>query len=321
MRMIIAFLLGCLGMFLTTGCAFVSVPLMSAPQPLAEQVLEGEGAKKILIVDISGAIGDQAKGGGLLSRGTPSTVSLVREVILKAERDPKVAGLILRINSPGGTVTASDIIRHDLLAFKERRNLPVSACIMGIGASGGYYVATAADGITAHPTAVTGSIGVLLMTFNVEGLLGKVGVEEKTIKSGGKKDLLSPFRRATPEEERLVQRVIDQFHGRFVDVVQARPGNRLSRQDLLTLADGRIFSAADALAAGLIDRIGYLDDVIASLRDRIGDPDARVVTYFRPGSYQGSVYAESAVEPSMADLLGGFDMTGGGQFMYLWRPW
>ncbi|AJE03981.1 signal peptide peptidase SppA [Geobacter pickeringii] len=302
------------------GCAFVDVPLMKAPQPLAEQVLEGKGSKKVLIVDISGTIGEQARGGGLLGRGTPSTVSLVREALQKAENDPKVAALILRINSPGGTVTASDIIRHDLTAFRKRRNLPVSACIMGIGASGGYYVATAADEITAHPTAVTGSIGVLLMTFNVEGLLGKIGVEEKTIKSGEKKDLLSPFRRATPDEERLVQGIIDQFHGRFVEMIQERPGNRIPREELLKLADGRIFSAADALKFGLIDRVGYLDDVIASLRQRIGDPAARVVTYFRPGGYKGSIYAGTADDPSLAERLGGWDAAGGGEFMYLWKP-
>ncbi|RNC67934.1 MAG: signal peptide peptidase SppA [Desulfuromonadales bacterium] len=316
----IGFLLISLTAVMAAGCAFVDVPLVRAPQPLAEQVLEGEGTKKILIVDISGTIGEQAKGGGLLEGEAPSTVSQVRESLKKAERDPKVAGLILRINSPGGTVTASDIIRHDLLEFKKRRNLPLSACIMGIGTSGGYYVATASDEITAHPTAVTGSIGVLLLTFNVEGLMGKIGVEVKTIKSGERKDLLSPFRRAKPDEERLVQEIIDQFHGRFVAMVQGRPGNRIAREDLLKLADGRVFSASDALKSGLIDRVGYLDDVIASMRERIGDPDARVVAYFRPGSYKGSIYAGSADEPAMMEFLGGFDALGGSQFMYLWKP-
>lgn len=317
---IIGFLAVSCAAAMLAGCAFVDVPLMKAPQPLAEQVLEGEGDKKILLVDISGTIGEQAREGGLLRRGTPSTVSLVRESLQKAERDPKVAGLILRINSPGGTVTASDIIRHDLAEFKKRRSLPVFACIMGVGASGGYYVATAADEIAAHPTAVTGSIGVLLLTFNVESLLGKIGVEEKTIKSGDKKDLLSPFRRATPDEERLVQGIIDQFHGRFVEMVRERPGNRLPREELQKLADGRIFTAGDALKSGLIDRIAYLDDVIAAMRQRIGEPDARVVTYYRPGSYKGSIYAGAADDPSVMELLGGFDAAGGGQFMYLWKP-
>lgn len=317
---ITVFLVSVLVAAMVTGCAHVNVSLLRAPEPLAEKVLEGKGTKKLLIVDISGTIGEQAKGRGLLGQGIPSTVSQVRESLQKAERDPKVAGLILRINSPGGTVTASDIIRHDISEFRKRRNLPVFACIMGIGASGGYYVATAADEIIAHPTAVTGSIGVMLMTFNVEGLLGKIGVEEKTIKSGERKDLLSPFRRATPDEERLVQGIIDQFQGRFVEMILERKGNRLTREELLPLADGRVFSAGDALNSGLIDRIGYLDDVISSMRQQVGDPDARVVTYHRPGSYRGSIYAEAADEPSMADLFGGFEAASGGQFMYLWKP-
>ncbi|HEY4744039.1 MAG TPA: S49 family peptidase, partial [Desulfuromonadaceae bacterium] len=164
-----------------SGCAFVNVPLIPPPSPLEEQVLEGEGAKKILLLDISGTISEQEKSGGLLGRSTPSMVSVVRETLRKAEKDDKIAGLIVRINSPGGTVTASDIIRHDILEFKKRMRVPVAACIVATGASGGYYVATAADEIVAHPTAITGSIGVILMKFNVEGLMGKIGVEEQTV--------------------------------------------------------------------------------------------------------------------------------------------
>lgn len=303
-----------------TGCAFVNVPLLRAPSPLAEQVLEGDGTRKILLLDISGTISEREKSGGLLGQDSPSTVSLIRESLRKAEKDDDVAGIILRINSPGGTVTASDIIRHDISEFRKRRKVPVQACIMGIGTSGGYYAATAADDITAHPTAITGSIGVLLMTFNVEGLLGKVGVEEQTIKSGDKKDILSPFRRATPEEERLVRGVIDQLYGRFLDMVLARPGNRLSREQLRPLADGRIYTAPQALEAGLIDRIGYLDDVIAEMRKAVGDDKARVVSYYRPGSYKGSIYAGSNEKEWLADLTGGLDAVSGGSFMYLWRP-
>jgi protease-4 len=217
-------------------------------------------------------------------------------------------------------VTASDIIRHDIAEFRKRKKIPVQACIMGLGTSGGYYAATATDRITAHPTAITGSIGVLLMKFNVEGLLGKVGVEERTVKSGDKKDILSPFRRATPEEERLVQGIIDQLYGRFLDMVLARPGNGLSREQLRPLADGRIYTAPQALEAGLIDRIGYLDDVIAEMRKGAGDEQARVVSYYRPGSYKGSIYAGSTGKEWLAELTGGLDAVSGGSFMYLWKP-
>ncbi len=301
------------------GCAFVNVPLVTQPMPLEEKVLEGEGRGKILLVDISGTISEQEKSGGLFWRGETSMVSLIRESLQKAEKDDRIVGLILRINSPGGTVTASDIIHHDIVEFKKRKKIPVLACIMGVGASGGYYVATAADEIVAHPTAITGSIGVIMMKFNVEGLMGKIGVEEQTVKSGDKKDIMSPFRRATPEEVRLGQEIIDQLQGRFLDVIMARPGNRLSRGELGMLADGRVFTAGQALEGKLIDRVGYLDDVIDSVRKLAADDTARVVIYYRPGSYKGSIYADAA-EKGGLELFGGMDLLAGGGVMYLWRP-
>lgn len=303
-----------------SGCAFVNVPLVPPPMPLEEQVLEGDGGKKILLIDISGTISEQERSAGLLGRSEPSMVSLIRESLQKAEKDDRIAGLILRINSPGGTVTASDIIHHEIVEFRKHRHVPVLACIMSIGTSGGYYVAAAADEIIAHPTAVTGSIGVILMKFNVEGLMGKIGVEEQTLKSGDKKDILSPFRKATPEEVKLGQEIIDRFYGRFLDIVMARTGNRLSRDELRKLADGRIYTAGQALEGKLIDRIGYLDDVIASIRKSAGDDRARVVSYYRPGTYKGSIYADAGEKGGALEMFAGMDAFSAGSFMYLWRP-
>lgn len=303
-----------------SGCAFVNVPLIPPPMPLEEQVLEGDGTSKILLLDISGTISEQEKTGSLLGRAMPSMVSQVRESLQKAEKDDRIAGLIVRINSPGGTVTASDIIHHEIIEFKKRKHVPVLACIMSIATSGGYYVAAAADEIIAHPTAVTGSIGVILMKFNVEGLMGKIGVEEQTVKSGDKKDIMSPFRKATPEEVKLGQEIIDQLYGRFLDIVMERPGNRLSRDELRKLADGRIYTAGQALDGKLVDRIGYLDDVIASIRKAAGDDRARVVSYYRPGTYKGSIYADAGDKGGMLEMFGGLDAYSAGSFMYLWRP-
>ena len=303
-----------------SGCAFVNVPLLQPTSPLEEQVLEGDGSKKILLLDISGTITEQETSGGLLGRSSASMVSLIRESLQKAEKDADIRGVILRINSPGGTVTASDVIHHDIVAFKKRKNIPVLACIMATGASGGYYVAASADEIIAHPTAITGSIGVILMKFNVEGLMDKIGVEEQTVKSGDKKDIMSPFRRATPEEVKLAQEIIDQLYGRFLDVVMARPGNKLHREELHKLADGRIYTAGQALEAKLIDRIGYLDDVIAEVRKTTGDEKAKIVSYYRPGNYKGSIYANAGQTGGVMGLLGGMDAFSGASFMYLWRP-
>ena len=309
---------------LINGCAFVNVPLLSPAKPLEEQVLEGEGKKKILLLDVSGVISEREKSGSLLSKGTPSMVDRIREALKKAETDDDVAGVIVKINSPGGTVTASDIIRHDISVFRERRKLPVYACIMGVGASGGYYIATAADQIIAHPTAITGSIGVMLLKFNVEGLLEKVGVREQTIKSGDKKDILSPFRAATPEEQKLVQVIIDQLYVRFLDSVFSRPNNTLSRKELEILADGRIYTAEQALAARLIDKTGYLDDVITDMKKLLGVGQVKIITYYRPGSYKGSIYSETSPDttsfPGILSLVGGADFIPESQFMYLWQP-
>lgn len=308
---------------LLNGCTFFNVELMHPVSPLRETVIEGEGKPKLLLLDISGIISEKEKGGGLKQK--PSMVAEVKESLQKAEKDDDIAGVIVRINSPGGTVTASDIIHHELLAFKSRKKVPVYACIMGIGASGGYYVATAADEISAHPTAVTGSIGVLLMRFEVEGLLTKIGVSEHTVKSGDKKDMLSPFRPATPEEQIIIQEVINRLYGRFVDVVQARPGNRLERKELEILADGRIYTAEQALQAKLIDRIGYLDDTVSAVKKAGHIEQARVVSYYRPGSYRGTIYSgepDAANQTlSLISINGdGLEMLSEAGFMYLWKP-
>ena len=306
------------------GCAFVNLSLLSGPQALKEQELEGRGTPKILIIDVTGMISEKDQEQIIMGSTKPSMVAQIHEALQKAESETNLAGLIIRINSPGGTASAADIIHHDIVRFKAMRRVPIYACITGVGASGGYYVATAADDITAHPTAVTGSIGVILMAVNVEGLMQKIGVNELTIKSGDKKDLLSPFRTATPEEKQLVQTVVNQMHRRFVDVVMSRPGNTLKREELEKLADGRIYTSEQALSAKLIDRVGYLDDVITRMKENLGIKEAKIITYYRPGQYKGTIYTNSPVPSSrLAGFLAGnagLDALGETTFMYLWRP-
>lgn len=322
MRVTLLRLVAILAILVLNACAFVNANLSRPMKPLEETLLEGEGRPKILLLDITGVISEKGREGGSLTPAKPSMVAQVKEALRKAEKDDAIVGVVLRINSPGGTVTASDIISHEVKGFRERRKVPVHACIVGIGASGGYYVAAAADRIAAHPTAVTGSIGVLLRSFNVEGLMGKVGVTEKAIISGEKKDLMSPFRGMTPEEQRLLQGIIDRLHGRFLDVVMDRPGNRLPRPELERLADGRVFTADEALKAGLIDRIAYLDDVIEGMKKELGIEEARVVGYNRPGSYRGTIYSGevSSSDPGLlalgGDLLEALSST---EFLYLWK--
>ena len=307
-----------------TGCAYVNIPLITTPQPLQEQVIEGKGTAKILLMDITGVISEQDKEKMLTGNVTPSMVAIVRETLQKAVQDPNIAGVIIRIDSPGGTTTASDIIHHEIVRFRAQKKVPVYSCMTGLGASGAYYIAAATDNITAHPMSITGSIAVIMFTVNVEGLMNKIGVRELTFKSGDKKDILSPFRPATPEEKHLVQNIINQMHKRFVDTIMARPGNTLNRKEIEALADGRVYTAEQALAVKLIDRIGYLDDVITEMKKTIGVADARIVTYYQEGDYKGTIYSSSMAQSSRLTRMltggNGIDWLGGTQFMYLWKP-
>jgi protease IV len=323
MRHFLWLIIGCMAL-LSGACTFLRADLVTPLQPLEEKVLEGEGKDKILLLDVSGFLSEKERSSGLLDRELPSPVSQVREALRMAEKDDCIRGVIVRINSPGGTVTASDIIHHEILSFKNRRKIPVYACILGVGASGGYYVAAAGDRIFAHPTSITGSIGVLAMKLNISGLLTKIGVNGETVKSGDKKDMFSPFRADTPEERKILQSVIDGLQRRFLDAVTTGRGDRLSRRELESLADGRIFTAEQALSSKLIDRVGYLDDTIAALRGAMGVDRARIVTYYRPGGYRGSIYSgQSGGGTPLVGLglldAGGPSLTPSTEFMYLWQ--
>lgn len=313
-------LLMCIAML--AGCAFVNVSLVARPGPLEEQVVSGKGAPKILLTDITGFISSQERKSGLVSRGQ-SMVDALKEQLKKAEEENDLAGVVVRINSPGGTVTASDIIFHELMEFKKKKDVPVYAVMMGIGTSGGYYASLAADRIYAHPTTITGSIGVLAVKMNIEGLMEKIGVEEKTVKSGKMKDIFSPFRPDTPEERKIMQGIIDQLHARFVDAVAEGREGKLRKDDINTLADGRPYTARQALEAGLIDEIGYLEDAIEAMKKERGIEEASVVTYVRPGEYKNTIYAAGPFENSGTINIINVNTDGlvglpGVSFLYLW---
>ena len=309
-------------LFLLNGCAVTTIPLLPATEELRERTVEGEGNEKILLLDLSGMISEE-KRRRLGFREEASMVDELKEALQKAERDRNIKGLILRINSPGGTVTASDIIHHELLEHRKRSGQRITACLMDVGTSGAYYVATAADEIVAHPTTITGSIGVVAMKFNVQGLMSKVGVEQETIKSGAMKDLFSPFRPSTPEEQRLLQTVIDTLHRRFVGVIV--DGRRpITREAVEKLADGRIYTADQALELQLVDRIGYLDETILGMKKDLNLARARVIVYYRPDGYKSTIYSGLQTPPLQLNLLSinGQEMLAppGVRFLYLWLP-
>jgi protease-4 len=244
----------------------------------------------------------------------------VREELKKATDDDKVKALVVRINTPGGTVTASDVIFRELELFKRDKKIPIVAVMMDVAASGGYYVALAADTIVAHPTTVTGSIGVVMLSFNAEGLMQKIGVSANTVKSAERKDMGSPFRPMTPEERAIFQSVIDDLYRQFLLKVMER--RKLPEASARTLADGRVYTAEQALGHRLIDRVGYMPDAIGMARQAAGVDKARVVVYHRPRQYRATYYAEA--QPIDGGLLSSGALgalTGPGpKFLYLWMP-
>jgi protease-4 len=270
---------------------------------------------------LSGVISSQDKEGWLPQ---PNLLATFKEELTKASKDEKVKAVVVRINSPGGTVNASDILYHELKTFKESKKIPVIASMMDVAASGGYYLAMATDAILVHPSTVTGSIGVIMLTVNAKGLLEKVGVEANAITSGPRKDMGSPFRSMTTDEKEIFQGVIDSFYQRFLTVVQAgRP--QLSAEQIKKLADGRIYSGDQAKAAGLVDDIGYLDEAIDLAKKNAGLKEARVVTYRRHGEYQNNIYSRVFGSGNSLSSLASMDLLsmvrgGSPQFMYLWMP-
>ncbi len=304
---------------LLSGC--ITVNLLPVQAPIEEKRLSGTGAEKVLLIDLSGVISSHGND-GLVER--PSMVAQIKEQLSRAAEDSKVKALVLRINSPGGTVTASDIIYHEIQAFKRKRHVPVIASIMDVGASGGYYVAMAADKVLVHPSSVTGSLGVIMMTVNARGLLEKVGLEANTITSGPRKDMGSPFRTMTDGEREIFHTVIMSFYERFLTVIHEGRKN-LTSEDIRTFADGRIYSGEQATALGLTDGIGYLDDAIELAKREAGMTKASIVTYRRPGEYKNNIYSQLLGEGGTMLSLANLDLTamfrgGTPQFMYLWMP-
>ena len=306
------------------GCVFITLP---GVEPLAEKTVAGKGDDKIVLIDISGIIKDGDTGSLLGMRSKPNLTARIREELDLAAADRKVKAVVLRINTPGGSVTTSDVIAHELERFKEKKKVPVVAHLMDMATSGGYYIAASADRIIAQPTAVTGSIGVIAFSVNASGLMDKIGITNQTIKSGDLKDIGSPLRPMTEEDRKILQSVIDSMYDRFLDrIMEGRPG-RFTRDELKAFADGRIFTARQAMEYKLVDSIGYLDDAIEAARKDAGIKEARVVTYSEPRSYKNNIYSKSGLTEGdvlpkglLVNIDAGRLTDSGMQFMYIWLP-
>ncbi|MFH1230319.1 MAG: signal peptide peptidase SppA [Planctomycetota bacterium] len=244
-----------------------------------EQFVSGNisSNNKILLIQVNGIIMSGSDDGMWGSKIDP--VQMIIDSLEKAETDNNIKAIILEINSPGGTVTASDNIHTALKRFKNKRpNVSIVAYLGEVAASGGYYIAMPSNRIVVHPTSVTGSIGVIATVLNVEGLFQKIGLKTEAIKSADKKDMLSSTRTMTKEEQAIIQGIIDELYQRFVDIVVAGRPN-LTKEEIFKLADGRIYTGAQAVKNGLADKTGDREDAFESAKQLANISEAKMIQY------------------------------------------
>lgn len=260
------------------------------------------GGPDIALIRIVGGISQGDGGGGFFQPGGAGSTRIVKAI--KQAREDKVKAILLQINSPGGTASASNAIHRELMRTRETTETKVVALLGDVAASGGYYVASAADHIVANPDTLTGSIGVIIRTQNVSPLLEKIGVESGNVKSGQFKDILSPYRDATPAEEKLLQDLVNESYQGFLEAIAT--GRDMPIDAIKPYADGRILSGKQALEAKLVDSLGNYYDAIEEVREianiRAEKPKIR--------SYPGGSFQEKLNElfsGSMAQAVPGFE--------------
>jgi len=237
-------------------------------------LLSRPAAGKIVAIPLSGTIttGDYS----LVSSST-ITPGLVRYYLSKVEKDKAVKAIVLRIESPGGEIEPCQEILWEIERIKE--TMPIVVSMGARAASGGYYISTQADKIVALPTTQTGSIGVISQLVSVEGLLEKLGIQIETFKGGKYKDMYWGFRELTPEEEKIMQVMVDEYYEQFIDVVAE--GRGLNKEEVRNLATGQLYSGTKAKELGLVDELGDLNTAI-NLAAELAGIETAVVEYYQP---------------------------------------
>ena len=278
--------------FSLSGCAAHFHLDFLGKEDIEEVVLiRSKAEEKILLIDVAGMIGS-FDGSGLLER-EGNVLSRIYFRLDKASGDKRVKAVILRLETPGGDASTSDIIYNEILRFKKNTGIPVIALMMGVAASGGYYISMACDHIIAHPSTITGSIGVIALLPNLEELMNKIGVKMNIVKSGKMKDIGTPFRDMSGEEEGIIQGFIDHFFQRFLDVIYANRKDYISMDELRRIADGRIYTAQQAFELKLIDEIGYFGDSLKRALSFCSLEEADVVAYTYYPKQKTNIYATS----------------------------
>ncbi len=307
--------------FFVNGCMFPTVKLFTdASDPLKEFVIEGDEEGKVLMIPVYGIISDIPKQGIIFTQ--PSMVQDIVSQLQLAEKDPEIKAVLFKIDSPGGSVTASDILYHEIKSFKERTGVKVVSVFMNVAASGGYYMALPSDLIMSHPTSLTGSVGVIFMLPKFYELMDKIGVGVSANTSGENKDMGSFFRKTTDTEEKIFQSLTDSLGKRFLDLVVAH--RQISPEAVKDVSTARIYLAQKALTLGLIDEIGYISDAISRTKEIADlDENSQVIVYRRVEYPNDNLYNTQAraanMKSSLLDLgLPDTSFLNRAGFYYLW---
>ncbi len=308
---------------LLSGCSpHIHIDFLGKERIEEVELVKSKAKEKILLVDIEGIISSMVSPGFFAREG--DLLSQVYYRLDKASKDETVKGVILRLDTPGGEVTASDILYNEILKFKEKTGLPVVGLMMGVAASGGYYVASACDFIIAHPSTLTGSIGVISVFPSLQELLSKVGIKVNVIKSGQMKDSGGFWRDVTEEEKKVFQTIIDDYFQKFVEVVYQNRKESLTREELARIADGRVYTGTQALELKLIDELGYFDQALKKTLSLAALREAKVIAYTYYPQLKTNIYAQGLKEPSLSkntsiDYENLLQVLKSG-FYYLWLP-
>lgn len=294
-------------------------------------VLSDEGASnsspKVALIEVSGLLSETPKPGLIASRANAVDSLLSR--LSKAAGDSDVRAVILLVNSPGGTVGASDTMYHELRYFREKTGKPIVVSMGEMATSGAYYTSLAADRIIAQPTSITGSIGVLVQTFNFSEGMKKVGITGRAVVSGPNKDMTNPFEPPNEEQYALVQNLVDEFYAGFRALVAERRPQAAAMTDKWDMmTDGRVFTGTDALKLHLVDQTGTLRDAFGAAKRLAGIERARLVKYHSHGIKPQSPYGATAhLDPRLGATTNvkvlsldlGPEALGPG-FYYVWWP-
>jgi protease-4 len=283
--------------------------------------MSGPASGRIAIVDVDGLIVNQNLTG--LSSAGENPVAAFREKLVLAAADPSVRAVVLRINSPGGGVAASETVAEELRRFRLGTNKPVVACLLDLATGGAYYLAVGADLIVAQPSTITGSVGALVNFYSLELFMSVQNITASTIKSSERVDMGSALRELTDDEKALFKQIVDGQATQFrTHVAQRRPS--MTADDFAEINDGRIVAASRALQLHMIDRFGFLDDAIDEAERRSGCCGAEVVLLQREKLPCRSMYAITPNTPIQTALMPlsipGLERSKLPTFLYLWQP-